>query len=151
MTVASETEARIRRLYRAEKWRMGTIAHELGVHHSVVRRVLAADGEPLAPEERPSKIDPHVPWILATLRQHPRLPASRLYWMARERSYEGSESHFRRLIARLRPQPKAEAFLRLRTLPGRRGRSTGRTSARSRSARPGAGSSPSSWCCPGRG
>src|SRR5271155_5166869 len=46
------------------------------------------------------------------------LAASRLYVMVHERSYRGSPHHFRHLIACLRPRPKAEAFLRLRTLPG---------------------------------
>ena len=38
--------------------------------------------------------------------------------MARERGYRGSQSHFRRLVARERPRPVAEAYLRLKTLPG---------------------------------
>ena len=38
--------------------------------------------------------------------------------MAHERGYRGSADHFRHLIACLRPRPKAEAFLRLRSLPG---------------------------------
>jgi transposase len=46
------------------------------------------------------------------------LAASRLYVMVHERGYRGSPDHFRHLIACLRPRPKAEAFLRLRTLPG---------------------------------
>jgi transposase len=48
----------------------------------------------------------------------PMLAASRLYVMVHERGYRGSPHHFRHLIACLRPRPKAEAFLRLRTLPG---------------------------------
>ena len=39
--------------------------------------------------------------------------------MVRERGYSGtSDGHFRRIVARHRPRPKAEAYLRLRTLPG---------------------------------
>ena len=38
--------------------------------------------------------------------------------MVRERGYPGRPDHFRHLIACYRPRPKAEAFLRLRTLPG---------------------------------
>ena len=34
------------------------------------------------------------------------------------RGYPGRPDHFRHLIARHRPRPKAEAYLRLRTLPG---------------------------------
>jgi hypothetical protein len=38
--------------------------------------------------------------------------------MVRERGYCGGPDHFRHLIAHYRPRPKAEAYLRLRTLPG---------------------------------
>jgi transposase len=38
--------------------------------------------------------------------------------MVRERGYPGRPDHFRRVVGRLRPRPTAEAFLRLRTLPG---------------------------------
>src|SRR6202521_5309464 len=46
------------------------------------------------------------------------LTASRLYAMVRERGYRGSGDHFRHLIACYRPRPAAEAYLRLRSLPG---------------------------------
>jgi len=38
--------------------------------------------------------------------------------MVCERGYAGQRSHFRHLVSTLRPRPSAEAFLRLRTLPG---------------------------------
>jgi len=41
--------------------------------------------------------------------------------MVRERGYPGAPDHFRALVARLRPRPAAEAYLRLRTLPGEQG------------------------------
>ena len=118
MTIPADQQALIRRLYHGEKWRVGTIARQLGLHHSTVTRVLTAGGEPVARVERPSLIDPFVPFVLATLERFPRLPASRLYAMVRERGYPGSPSHFRHQVARLRPKPAAEAYLRLRTLPG---------------------------------
>jgi transposase len=40
--------------------------------------------------------------------------------MARKRGYPGRPDHFRDLIACHRPRPEAEAYLRLRTLPGER-------------------------------
>ncbi|MCK7495953.1 MAG: IS21 family transposase [Comamonadaceae bacterium] len=49
------------------------------------------------------------------------MTASRLYAMARERGYCGGPDHFRHLIALHRPRPKAEAYLRLRTLAGEQG------------------------------
>ena len=41
MGIPLETEAQIVRLYHAEKWRKGTIARQLALHHNVVERVLA--------------------------------------------------------------------------------------------------------------
>ena len=38
--------------------------------------------------------------------------------MVYERGYRGSRSHFRNMIAAERPRPVAEAYLRLKTLPG---------------------------------
>jgi transposase len=121
MVIPHELEARILRLHHAEKWSTGTIASQLGVHHTVVERVLAKSGLPTPKPARPSKLDPYVAFIEATLQKYPRLPASRLWWMCRERGCVCSEVHFRRLVAKLRPKPPAEAYLRLRTLPGEQG------------------------------
>jgi transposase len=119
MVTQTEIEAQILRYYHAEKWRVGTIAAQLHVHHSVVRRVLAQAGLPrLGPSPRPSQIDAYLPFILQTLEKFPTLTASRLHAMVRERGYRGSPDHFRHLIACHRPRRKAEAYLRLRSLPG---------------------------------
>jgi transposase len=122
MVTPPDIEAQILRFYHAEKWTIGTIATQLHVHHSVVRRVLAQAGLPrLGPAARRSKIDTYLPFILQTLEKFPRLTASRLYAMVRERGYRGRPDHFRHLIACHRPRPKAEAYLRLRSLPGEQG------------------------------
>src|SRR5271166_807002 len=119
MVIAPDIEAQILRYHHAEKWTVGTIARQLHVHHSVVRRVLAQAGLPrIGPPPRPSQIDAYLPFIRQTLETFPTLTASRLYAMARERGYGGSPDHFRHLIACHRPRPKAEAYLRLRSLPG---------------------------------
>jgi len=119
MVTPADIEAQILRYYHAEKWTIGTIADQLHVHHSVVRRVLAQAGLPrLGSPARRSKIDAYLPFICQTLETFPTLTASRLYGMVCERGYSGRPDHFRHLIACHRPRPKAEAFLRLRTLPG---------------------------------
>jgi transposase len=120
--IAAETEAEILRLYHAEQWRIGTIATQLGVHHCTVRRVLAQAGLPAGTTAvRPSIAEPFIPFMIATLEKYPRLRASRLYEMVRQRGYPGRPDHFRAIVARYRPRPKAEAYLRLRTLPGEQG------------------------------
>ena len=119
MAISPELEAKILRYYHVEKWRVGTIARQLGVHHGTVDRVLSQAGLPkLERPRRPSRLDPFLPFVLQTLEQYPKLTASRLYAMVRERGYMGGPDHFRHLIAHYRPRPQPEAYLRLRTLPG---------------------------------
>jgi transposase len=115
-------EAEILRLHHTEHWPVGTIASQLRVHHATVRRVLAQAGVPVAQKiVRPSMVEPYRAFIVETLSKYPTLRASRLYAMVRERGYPGAPDHFRALVARLRPRPAAEAYLRLRTLPGDQG------------------------------
>jgi len=116
--IPPELEAEILRLYHAEHWRVGTIARQLQVHHSTVRRVLLQSGVPAAGSAvRPSIADPFLPFIRATLEKYPTLCASRLHQMVKARGYAGGPDHFRAIVARHRPRPAAEAYLRLRTLP----------------------------------
>jgi IS30 family transposase len=112
--IPKEKEAKILRLFHAEHWRVNTIARQLGLHHSTVRRVLQQGGvarQALA--TRASIVDPFLPLILDTLGKYPRLTASRLYAMVRERGYTGSQDHFRHVVAANRPSKPAEAFQRL--------------------------------------
>jgi transposase len=119
LVIPADLSARILRLYEAERWRVGTIARQLHVHRDTVRRVLAQAGQPApASPLRPSRVDPYRPFILDTLAKFPTLTAARLFVMVHERGYRGSPEHFRHIIAGMRPRPPAEAFLRLRTLPG---------------------------------
>jgi transposase len=119
MTIAPDLVAQILRLHEVEKWRVGTIARQLHVHRDAVRRVLAGNCAPVhCSPLRPSRIDPYRSFILATLSKFPTLTAARLHAMVAERGFVGAGSHFRFLIAGMRPRPAAEAYLRLRTLPG---------------------------------
>lgn len=116
--ISPEIEAQILRLHHAERWPVGTIAYQLQIHHSAVERVLEEAGVPRPGIARPSIADPYVPFLLETLKTYPRLTASRLYHMVKERGYPGKEGHFRTIVARHRPPRITEAYLRLRTLPG---------------------------------
>lgn len=116
--IPEELEQKILRLHFVEKWQVGTIATQVGVHHSTVRRVLDKQG--IAPRlaVRPSIADPYLPFVREQLERYPTLPASRLFAMVAERGYPGTEPHFRRIVSRLRPKKPAEAYQRLATLPG---------------------------------
>jgi transposase len=120
--ISKETEAEIVRLFHGERWPVGTIAGQLGVHHTTVQRVLrqtGVDAKIVAP--RASMVDPYVPFIVEQLEKYPGLRSSRLFVMIKERGYPGGPDHLRRVIGRLRPKKPAEAFQRLRTLPGEQG------------------------------
>ena len=117
--ISAERNAEILRLHHAEHWKPGTIARQLGVHHTTVRRVLAQARQVAGLHSgRPSMADRFVPLIQETLAKYPSLRAARLYDMARARGYGGGPDHFRHVVSLYRPAPVAEAYLRLRTLPG---------------------------------
>ncbi len=114
-----EQVARIRRLFFVEHWKVGTIASELGVHHDTVQRALVGNRVVGQTEPRvvASILDPYKPFLGETLARHPRLRASRLFGMIRERGYDGSEVVVRRYVRKIRPLPR-EAFFKLETMPG---------------------------------
>lgn len=117
--ISKATEAEILRLFHAEKWRLGTIATQLHVHYTTVQRVLRQSGiEPKQVTPRASLADPFLPFVLEQLGKYPSLCASRLFEMVKERGYPGGPDHFRRVVGRHRPRKPAEAFQRLKTLPG---------------------------------
>lgn len=119
MAKNDDLEAKILRYHFVEKWRVGTIATQLGTHHSVVDRVISQAGMPKVERSpRPSIIDPYLPFITQKLAQYPKLSAACLYGMVKERGYPGKPSMFRQRVNQLRPKPQPEAYLRLKTLPG---------------------------------
>jgi len=112
MSVSKETESEILRLLYVEKWKRGTIARQLNIHHGVVDRVLLRNGIAIDRlQVRPSMIDSYLPFIRTVLEKYPNLTASRLYEMVKERGYSGAVDHFRDMVARHRPKPAAEAYL----------------------------------------
>lgn len=116
--ISDEQVVRIRHLFHAEHWKIGTIASELGCHADTVRRALEADRFCRNPSRsRHTLTAPYLDFLRQTLQQHPRLRATRLFEMIRARSYPGSISQLRRVVAEIRP-PHREAFLRLCLFPG---------------------------------
>ncbi|MEE8166253.1 MAG: IS21 family transposase [Myxococcota bacterium] len=116
--ISEAQRAEIRRLYYAEHWRIGTIASELSLHPDTVRAALETARFNRRTLVRVSALDPYTEFIRATLEQYPTLRATRIHEMIVARGYRGSVQQTRRLVRRLRPRPAAEAYLRLRTLPG---------------------------------
>jgi transposase len=117
--ISEEQRSRIRRLFFAEHWKVGTIAAELGVHHETVKLAIEANRFVNRPyREATSALDPYKGFVVATLETHPRLRATRLYEMIQPRGYKGSVVQLRRYVRSVRPAGSTEAYLRLSTLPG---------------------------------
>ena len=85
--IAAEQKANIRRLFHGEHWKIGTIAAELGLHPDTVRGALEVERFKRGPAPRAALTDPYLDFMRQTLEQHPRLRATRLYQMLRDRGY----------------------------------------------------------------
>jgi len=116
LMISPETRVQIRRYFYAEHWKIGTIARELNVHPDAVRNAIESDRFNRTEPMRPSITDPYMEFVRQTLDRHPRLRATRLHQMIRDRGYTGSIIQLRRAVARLRP-PAREAFLKLQAFP----------------------------------
>ena len=114
--ISPETRVQIRRYFYAEHWKIGTIASQLGVHPDAVRGAIESERFHGIQPLRPSLTDPFLEFVRQTLDQHPRLRATRIYQMIRDRGYSGSIVQLRRAVAHLRPTIRTP-FLRLQTFP----------------------------------
>jgi len=114
-----QTTAEICRLFFVEHWKVGTIASQLGIHPDAVWLVL---GLGPAPESgrvlRPRLIDPYREFIDETLGRYPRLCATRLHDMLRDRGFTGAVRTLREYVASVRPRRRREVYLRTEPLPG---------------------------------
>lgn len=114
-----QTSAEICRLFFVEHWKVGTIASQLDIHPDAVRLVL---GLGPAPESggalRPRLVDPYREFIADTLARYPRLCATRLHDMLRDRGFVGAVRTLREYVATVRPRRRREVFLRTEPLPG---------------------------------
>ncbi len=119
MTIPRETELEILRLTDAEKLSPGTAASLVGVHHSVVERVQeqAVVGRP-EPAPRVSKLAPYYGLVGETLKEYPKICATRLATMARERGFDGSDRIMQRYVVDVRPAKSSRAYLVCERLPG---------------------------------
>jgi transposase len=114
--ISAETRAQIRQWFFAEHWKIGTIAQALRIHPDTVRHAIESDRFHRTQPLRAGVTDPYLPFIRQTLDQHPRLRATRIYQMIRDRGYQGSVIQLRRTVATLRPFHR-EPFLRLHKFP----------------------------------
>lgn len=117
--ISDDDRARIRRLFFAEHWKVGTIATELSVHRDTAARAVETTRFARVRFRTKSQmLDPYRDFIRATLEQYPRFCSTRLLEMIRERGYQGGVFPLRRYVRHVRPARSGEAFFRLSSLPG---------------------------------
>ncbi len=115
--ILPETKIKIRRLFFSEHWKIGTICEQLGVHPDTVRLAIESDMFRIGSRDRITVTGPFLDLIHQTLKEYPRLRASRLYEMLKNRGYKGSVVQLRRVVRNIRPTMQ-QAYLRLETHPG---------------------------------
>lgn len=117
--ITPEMRAEMRRLVLREGWKIETTARRFGVHHSVVRRAIAnnGDGSGGAPPVA-SALEPFKPYIVERLTDYPSLTGTRLLLELRERGYTHSLSVLRRYVGKVRAPRGKKAYLRVETEPG---------------------------------
>jgi transposase len=111
-----ETKARIRHLFHAEHWKIGTIAAELRLHPKTIADALGTE-RVKNKSVRGSSVDAYAEFIREILARHPNLRATRILEMLRLRGYSSGIRPVRNFVAAERPAHR-EAFLRLRSFPG---------------------------------
>ncbi len=119
--MSPEEIGEVRRLFFGEHWKIGTISAHLGRHPDAIKRALNTEAFSRKGRHVRCLVDPYLGFIEDTLRQYPRLRATRIHEMIVTRGFSGSIAQTRRAVRGLRPASQTEAYLRLTTLPGEQG------------------------------
>ena len=129
------TFQRIQHLHRVEQLTVAQIAHAMALDARTVRRWLDEPRfRPRLSGARPSKLDPYKAYIRRLLEHHP-YSAAQILNRLREAGYVGGATIVKDYLQRVRPV-RAPAFLTLHFAQASAPKSTGVTTARSRSATP---------------
>lgn len=107
-----------KRLFYGEHWKIGTIATHLCRHYDAIKRAVQVETFHRKERTLACKTDLYLEFIESTLKQYPRLRATRIYEMIVPRGYMGSISQLRKKVKELRPLAYEEAYLKLKMLAG---------------------------------
>jgi len=103
-----------------------TIAHQTGlsrrlIYHELTTGQLVRDLGALGPRtraQRPAKLEPHKPIIVAQLASYAELTAVTLFEEVRAAGYTGSLTRLKVLVRQVQPVPPPEAVVNFETAPG---------------------------------
>ena len=106
--------------YKEDGWTFRRIAKEYRIHVTTVKRILSGRGflAEVLQSHNKGMIVPFIPFIRQTFEKHPKMAASCLWQLCRDRGYKGGPDHFRAQVRYLRPTKLPEAYLALNVLPG---------------------------------
>ena len=82
-----EVRVQIRHYFYAEHRKVETIAPALGLHPDTVRRAVEVERFHRAEQLRATMLEPYLPVVRQTLEAHPRLCATRLHQVLRNRGF----------------------------------------------------------------
>ena len=117
--ITQETRAEICRLVRSEHFSVTKTAKIVGVHHSTVQRVLEMDGRaPVAQRIKRSQLDEFAQFISQKIDDYPKVKASTVWRMLRDRGFTGCEQLVRRRVQLLRGARSKKSFLPITVFPG---------------------------------
>jgi transposase len=117
MTISRRQKAEITRLFYAEHLSCNAIAESLNIHHDTVKSHLNALNSTSKPARRYKITDPYQDFIEESLNKYPKLRATRIASMLKERGFKGSISTVRACVQKIRPGCK-KAFLPLAFIEG---------------------------------
>jgi len=127
--ISPETRAQIRRYFYVEHWKIGTISSELNVHPDAVRHAIESERFHSTQPLRASVVDPYVGFIRETLDQHPRLRATRIFQMIRDRAAIAAASCSYAVPCLACVRQSANRSCNCKRFPVSKPKSIGRTSA----------------------
>lgn len=116
--ITPETKAEIKRMFFAEHHTINAIATHLGIHHDTVQSALNTTTFNLRHHLRQSKLDAFGPVVASLLEKYPRIRASRVYQILKDRGFDGSHRSVRRRLRSIRPLYSGKAFADLTMYPG---------------------------------
>jgi len=108
--ISEELRAEIRRKFFAERWKVGTIASTLRVHHTTVEHAVEESGKVRVLRQKQSVLEPYRGFIADTLKSYPKLLGTRVLAMIAVRGYTGGVATVRRYLRTIRPTKQPEAF-----------------------------------------
>lgn len=116
--IKSDVTSKIRQLYFAEHFTVHAISEALGIHHATIKRAIGAKEFKRRPrEKKETLLDPYRAHIEEKLALYPKLTATRLIQILKDRGYSGSLTTLRVYLAKERPR-HVKAYMRMVVHPG---------------------------------